>query len=239
MEQSIAVPDAAEPEWLTGAKQPEPTTHEQESCGFSSLQLLNPYTGELRNALRNRFRHCKRCAELARKAAYARLNTVAWNAFVSLPMPAELATPTLANIKRQSGSLKQFLAKLHKNRPVFKYAWVREISKTGRLHLHMLWTIPWVPHVDLQQLALDVGFGCGVDIQSLHTPGTSDQQAQITWYMTKNLAPIENDVEGAWPKRTRRCKLPASQRSTKRRPAMVAMGSEMTEYNGTPLIYIS
>jgi hypothetical protein len=110
MNQIIAFPDATEPEWLTWAKQSPPAPDGLDRCQFNSLQILNPYTGELRYALCNRFRHCKRCAELARKAAYARLTTVVWNAFVTLPMPSEHATPTLANIKRQSESLKQFLA---------------------------------------------------------------------------------------------------------------------------------
>lgn len=215
MEQLLAVPDATEPEWLTWAKHSQPVIDELDRCQFTSLQFLNRYTGELRYALCNRPRRCRRCAQLARDAAYPRLNTVAWNAFVTLPMPVEHATSTLANIKQQSESLKRLLARLHRPWPVFKYAWVRELSKTGRLHLHMVWTIPWVPRAELQHLAFDVGFGGGVHIQSLHTPGTSNQQTQVIRYMTKNLACIETDVEGAWPEYTNRYKVPPSQGSRK------------------------
>jgi hypothetical protein len=65
-------------------------------------------------------------------------------------------------------------------------------------------------------LALDAGFGAGLRIESLHTPGTSAQQAQVTGYMTKDLACIATDVEGAWPARTRRYKLPSGKGLKKR-----------------------
>jgi len=212
----ILTSNVMEPAWISWAKEPPAALDGLEGCRFNSLLVYSNRTAELRYAYCNRFRFCRRCAERIRRLAYVRLKSVVWDAFITLHMPSEHGMPTSNNIRRQSKSLGNLLASVRKNRPAFKYAWVREISKGGRLHLHMVWTLPWIDQAELKMLALDAGFGSGAYIESLHTPGTSDQQVNAASYLAKSLARIATDIEGAWPEHVRRYKLPPLPKSPKR-----------------------
>jgi len=124
-----------------------------------------------------------------------------------LSMPSELGQPTRANLTHQSKGIGLFLKSVRKRFRELHFAWVRELSENRRLHLHLIWNVPWLDQTELSELAKKAGFGSVVHVRSFRRPGSS--QVKAINYLTKELGAIETDPTGAWPPKTRRYQISA------------------------------
>jgi len=178
-----------------------------ERCAANSLRLTNILTGQQIYAFCQRRKICRRCAEYYRYCVARRLNTVEWRAHVVLTMKPGEDSPTPCNLRHQATCWQTLVSQLRKQFPGFYYAWFREIGSGGRLHLHVLWSIPSIEKNLLCSMATQAGFG-HVNIQSTRTSVDKPQLAIIN-YVTKSLAKISSDREGAWLRGTRRHQISA------------------------------
>ena len=135
-----------------------------------------------------------RCAEYYRYCVARRLNTVEWRAHVVLTMKPSEDSPTPGNLRHQARCWQTLVGQLRKQFPRFYYAWFREVGQEGRLHLHVLWSIPAIEKDLLCSMATQAGFG-HVNIQSIRTSADKPQLAIIN-YVTKSLAKIGTSPPG-------------------------------------------
>ena len=173
-----------------------------ERCAANSLQLTNVFTGRQIYVFCQQRKTCRRCAEYYRYRIARLLNTVEWQSHVVLLMKIGENSITLANLQHQARCWQALKTQLGKYFPRFYYAWFREIGATIGLHLHVLWSIPIVDNDLLSWVTGQAGFGYA-RIESIGRPGDEPQLAAIN-YVTKTLATIGTDAEGAWLRGTRR-----------------------------------
>jgi hypothetical protein len=178
-----------------------------EHCPGNTCKITNILTGQEIYAFCNRRRICRRCAETYRYRIARQLDTVQWESHAMLTMIPGEDRPTPVDIRRQSQRWLVLAGLLRKHWPHFYYAWFREIAHGTRLHLHVLWSIPRSEMEILRSLADEAGFGY-VDVRSIRRPEAKPQKAVIN-YVTKSLATICTDPDGAWSIRTRRHQIAA------------------------------
>jgi len=178
-----------------------------ERCDGNSCRLINMISGQIIYAFCNRRRFCRRCAEYYRYCVARRLNTVEWQAHVLLTLKPGEDSPTKANLRHQSQAWQILVGLLRKEYPGFYYAWIREITEAARLHLHVLWSIPWISQDYLRSMTTQAGFGYA-EVRSIRKPGAKPQMAAIN-YVTENLGKIAEDPDGAWLEGTRRHQISA------------------------------
>jgi hypothetical protein len=140
---------------------------------------------------------CEACRKAKAKRLRALLKQVRWGSFLTLTMPPALGTPGLANLLRQGRALKHFLQWVRRKiltafgeraLDKFHYAWVREVGARGqrRLHLHMLWTAPYLAQAELAQAAERCGLGQRLDIRTVKSQQQIGEYcAKVTHYLTK------------------------------------------------------
>jgi hypothetical protein len=106
---------------------------------------------------------------------------------------------SVANLVRTAHGINQFMKcvreRVHRH---FRFVWIRERGeKTGRLHLHILWTAGYVPQDWLSATAVKCGFGKILDVRSALAKGFRNSTL-VERYVTKTcVAQYVSKVEGA------------------------------------------
>jgi hypothetical protein len=171
---------------------------------LSSTRCPDPY-GYLVNVGRNKWfpaccgrRLCPQANANRARRLRQRLQTVAWKAMVTVTLEGA-GDPSLENQKRLTKGLRGLMQWVRRHSrggtaaaaARHSYVWIKECGEsTGRLHAHLLWTMPFLPQSELSKAAARCGLGAVLDVRSTYSLNgrggfRSGPVGYITKYLTK------------------------------------------------------
>jgi hypothetical protein len=161
-------------------------------------------TGEVARVGCNAWR-CDRCGPRKVRRMRERMAKGGYNKLITLTMKPEEGDAwrqdeqpdgrlKFGNLRRQSASWRKLYKILKRDYQLSAYTWVRELSFTGRLHLHAVVRCAYLPQRRLSALCRGVGFGPVVDIRKIKNKGAIN-------YVSKYLS---KGASSAWPRYQRR-----------------------------------
>lgn len=140
---------------------------------------------------------CPHCRQRKAKSLRALLKQIQWGSFLTITMAPNYGAPTVANLCRQARALKhwfqwvrRYIGHAFGERALdrFYYAWVREVGERAqrRLHLHLLWTAPYIAQAELAAAAVRCGLGQRLDIRAVKSQQQVGEYAsKVSHYLTK------------------------------------------------------
>lgn len=174
-----------------------PALDSQQGCERAPGALLNVTTGELVRANCKQWL-CKWCGPRRAKRFYRRIHKVPFTRFVTLTMPPARGGLTGDNIRLQAHGWRMFTQFLRRNGAKGHYACTREVSASGRLHLHALIHTSWFSYKRARQCIERSGLGAVCDFRKVR-----QTKSGVAGYLTKYLAKdLGNGT--VWPRYTRR-----------------------------------
>lgn len=153
---------------------------------------VNRSTGEVKCVVCGRW-SCEPCGRSRRRQFLARVRRETYDRFITLTHTPDRGLPTPENLRASSRAWSRTRQYLKRKYNLGQYVWVRELTRRGNLHLHVLVKSQFVPQRELAKQVESYGFGKVTDIRYVRS---DHAQGYIAKYLSK--ANIN------WPKYTRR-----------------------------------